>query len=339
MATLKDVARQAGLSVTTASRALNNYDDVAAATRERVQAVARALDYHPNATARSLQGSHTSTVGLMIPRIRHRAHNAFWLEFIGGLAATCAARGFDVLLSTSETHDVAPGLQRVVHGRRVDGLLVCDIRCHDPRIAYLQERRLPFVAFGRTVGTLDFPYLDVDGTAGVRQAIEHLIALGHRRIAYLGLEMEFGFSHFRYLGYRKALEGAGAPCDATLIHHGVAEEDIPALMAGLLAAAQRPTAVFASADYLALGVVKAARGAGMRVPDDLSVATFDDTLLVQHADPPLTAVSQSNQRLGEEAAGLLLDRVMGPALPLVQRLIVPALVARQSTGPPHAAAP
>jgi len=175
MATIKDVARHVGLSVTTVSRALNNYDDVAETTRERVRAVARTLDYHPNAVARSLQGSQTDTVGLVIPLALHRSYDAFWLEFIGGMVGACAPRGVDVLVSAANPHgDLGDGFERLVRGGRVDGLLVCDIRRADPRIAYLRGQNIPFVAFGRTLEEQDYPFIDVDGTAGVAPRIDWL---------------------------------------------------------------------------------------------------------------------------------------------------------------------
>jgi len=332
MVTIKDVARVAGLSVTTASRALNNYADVAEATRVRIREVARELDYHPSVVARTLQGSQTNTVGLVVPLVLHRSHHAFWLEFIGGMAAACALRGVDVLVSMAEAHEqVGQGFRRLVRGRRVDGLLVCDVRQIDPRIGYLRQSGLPFVAFGRMTEALDYPYIDVDGTSGVLQAMQHLLALGHQRIAYLGLDPEFGFSHFRFAGYRQALDQAGLPCDPELIYHGLTEAAVPATVACLLALPRRPTALFAGADYVGLAALKAARTLGLAVPSDLSLVVFDDSLLIEHAEPPLTAVSQSSRRLGEEAAGLLLDRVAHPTLPLVQRLLVPSLVVRRST--------
>ncbi len=334
MATIKDVARHVGLSVTTVSRALNNYDDVAEATRERIRAAALSLDYHPNAAARSLQGSQASAIGLVIPLVLHRSYDAFWIEFIGGVAAVCGGRGLDLVLTTADlNHAEHGGLQRLVQGRRVDGLIACDIRRDDSRIAYLQKRKLPFVAFGRTVNNQNYSFIDVDGAAGVMQAMEHLIQLGHQRIAYLGVDPDFGFSHFRFTGYVEALARAGLPHDPALVRHGLTEATVPGVMSELLALPERPTAIFAAADFLALAALKAIRGAGLSVPADLSVAVFDDNLLVQHADPPLTAVSQPNRRLGEEAAGLLLNYVAQPALPLAQRLVVPTLVVRASTAP------
>lgn len=336
MATIKDVARQTGLSVTTVSRALNGYDDVAETTRARVRAAARALEYHPNVMARGLQKNHTNTIGLVIPLVIHRSYDAFWLEFIGGVAATCAGRGVDLLVATGDTHDdPGAGFQRLIHGRRIDGLLVCDIRQDDPRISFLQKRTLPFVAFGRTIDQHDYAYLDVDSTAGTIQAIEHLIRLGHRRIAYLGVDPAFSFSHFRYAGYRQALAAAGLVDDPELVRHGLTEASTPDTTKCLLALPHPPTAIFCAADFVALAALKTIHAEGLSVPGDVSLATFDDSLLVQHANPPLTAVSQPNRRLGEEAAALLLDRIANRALPLVQRLVVPALVTRASTAPPR----
>jgi LacI family transcriptional regulator len=332
---MKDVAREVGLSITTVSRALNNYDDVAERTRARIQEVARALDYHPNVVARSLQNSQANTIGLVIPSVPHRAYHAFWSEFIGGMATTCARSGRDVLLSTVNAQDGHDhSFQRLVRGRRVDGLLICDVRRADTRIAYLQKQHLPFVAFGRTTGQHTFPYIDVDGAAGALQAMDHLIQLGHRRIAYLGVDPDFSFSHFRLSGYREALRRAELPCADELVHEGLSEVAAMTALGHLLTSPNRPTAIFAAADFLALAALKAARNGGFSVPDDLSLVVFDDNLLVQHADPPLTAVSQPNWRLGEEAATMLLERVTSPNLAHVQRLVIPTFIVRHSTAPP-----
>lgn len=337
MVTMKDVAGEVGLSVTTVSRALNNHDDVAERTRERIQAIAHRLDYHPDAMARSLQNRRSNAIGLVIPPFLHRAYDAFWLEFIGGTAASCGHSGADLLVSAVDSvEQMNHGFKRLVRGRRVDGLLLCDTRRNDPRIRYLQNHQLPFVSFGRTTGQQDYPYIDVDGAAGVMQAMEQLISLGHRRIAYMGVDPDFSFSHFRLSGYREALARAGIPCDPDLVHEGLSEVAATVVTAKLLDLRDRPTAVFTSADFLALAVLRTARFAGLAVPRDLSVAVFDDNLLVQHADPPLTAVNQPNRRLGEEAASLLLARIANPSFPLVQRLVVPSVIPRLSTAPPGA---
>jgi LacI family transcriptional regulator len=332
MVTMKDVAREVGLSVTTVSRALNDYDDVSDATKSRIREAARRLDYHPNILARSLQNSRANAIGLMIPRVLHRTYDAFWLEFIGGVAETCAARGVDLLMAAT---DDQPGqsFRRVARGRRVDGMILCDVRRQDPRVAYLKMHGLPFVSFGRTIENMDYSYIDVDGAAGAAIAVEHLIRLGHCRIAYLGLDPDFGFSYFRLKGYRQALTQAGIAVDPALVHEGLTELSAPAAVHSLLVLPSLPTAIFATADFLGMAVVKAAREAEITIPEDLSVCVFDDSPLVQHVDPPLTAVSQPNRRLGEESARLLLERIESPGAPLVQQLVIPALVIRHSTAP------
>src|SRR5579872_6839450 len=137
MVTIRDIAREVGLSVTTVSRALGGHDDVAESTRARIHEVARRLDYHPNAAARSLQNSRSNALGLVVPLTLHRAYDAFWLEFIGGMAAACTQHGYDLSLSAANGSADMP-FRRWVRGRRVDGLVVCDVLVEDPRIAYLQ---------------------------------------------------------------------------------------------------------------------------------------------------------------------------------------------------------
>jgi LacI family transcriptional regulator len=338
MVTIKDIAREVGLSVTTVSRALSDHDDVSDATKTRIRAVAHRLDYHPNSAARSLQNSRSNALGLVIPLTLHRTYDAFWLEFIGGMAAVCAQTGFDLSLAAATgSPDVPETFRRWVRGRRVDGLVVCDVRIEDPRITYLTRHGVPFVAFGRTMGEADYSYVDVDGATGVLQAVLHLTRLGHRRIAYLGVDPAFGFSQFRLMGYQEALARAGLPYDPELVREGLTDATAPGAAARLCSMAKPPTAVFAAVDFLALDLLRSARSAGMSVPADLSIVVFDDNLPVQQAEPPLTAVSQPNRRLGEEAAGLLIDRVAHPNAPLVQRLIVPSLVVRSSSGPPPVA--
>lgn len=331
--TARDIARHVGLSVTTVSRALNGYSDVAPATKARIRAAADLLNYHPNAAARTLKINRANAIGLVVPLGLHRSYDTLWLEFIGGMAASCARHNVDLLLSASDDTEQTPAsFERLVRGRRVDGVVVCDIRGDDPRITWLQETEIPFVAFGRTIGQADYCYVDVDGSAGAREATQYLIALGHTRIAYLGLDSRFGFSHFRLAGYREAL-GSVLPHDPELVFEGLTEETAPAVARTILALPDRPTAVIASADFLALGLLRVAREQGLSVPADLSVIVFDDNPSVQSADPPLTAIGQPNRRLGEEAGELLLDRLRHPEKGARQQLIAPSLIIRSSTGP------
>lgn len=334
MVTIKDVARKAGVSITTASRGLNNHDDVAEATRTRVRDAASALGYHPNAAARSLQNRRAHAIGLAIPLTLHRAQDPFWFSFIGGMASTCAERGMDLMVSGVTGQDDGKAFQRLLRGGRVDGILICDIRRKDHRIALLQQHRFPFVAFGRTIGPHDYAYIDVDGEAGVVEAMEYLIQLGHRSIAFLGTDPDFGFAHYRLAGYRKALSHAGIADDHQMVYEGLDERTVVPVLQALLGHAHPPTAILAAADVLALAALKTARERGISIPRDLSLIAFDDSPIVRHAEPALTAIRQPNRRLGEEGAALLMDQVANPGGPLIQRLVTPRVIRRASTAAP-----
>jgi LacI family transcriptional regulator len=333
MVTIRDVAREAGVSVTTVSRALNGHDDVAAPTRARIREVATRLEYHPNVAARSLQASRAGAIGLIIPSVLHRPGDPFWGDFIVGVATACAVRDVDLLVSAADSANEGRGdLQQLLRGRRVDGLIVCDVRRADRRVALLRDCDLPFVAFGRTIEHDDYPHIDVDGAFGTSQAVQHLISLGHRHIAYLGVDSDFSFSYYRLLGYRQTLRQAGISYDSRLVIEDLTEASARDAAHDVLCQSPRPTAVFAAADFLAIAVLSTARALGLAVPAQLSIAVFDDSQVVRHAQPPLTAIAQPNRRVGEEAAHLLVDRITNPGSPPLRRSIVPTLVVRESTG-------
>lgn len=339
MPTIKDVARRAGISVTTTSRALNNHSDVAAETRARIQQIAREMDYHPNAIARSLQGTRTRAVGLFIPPVLHRSYDAFWLEFIGGVAAACAIHDFDLLLATAEMERETPqqpslNLQRLTAGSRVDGVILCDIAHQDERVAYLQRRSFPFVGFGRSGDQPTYPCIDVDGEHGVAQAIAHLLALGHTRIGFLGVDEHFGFSPRRLNGYRQALATHDIAYDAALVKHGLREHTLPDTLRAMVSQPQPPTALFVGADFLALATLEWLHAQHIEVPTQMSLVVFDDGMLIEHAHPPLTALRQPIRQVGNELAHLLIQHLHNPSQPASCTLVHPLLVERTSTAPP-----
>ncbi len=333
MATLKDVARESGLSVTTVSRALNNHFDVSAQTREHVARVAAMLGYHPNQIARSLQGTRANAIGLVIPTLVHRYLDSFWLEFIGGVTSVCGETGFDLVLSAGkDLRDEYAQYQRLVSSRRVDGVIICDVRVRDPRISLLSQGDATLVAFGRALAEDGYSWVDVDGASGVRMAVEHLLGLGHRRIAYLGTPRAFSFSHFRFEGYLQALFVAGIALDTSLVVEDLdvgSEVDSP--VQALMALETPPTAIVACADFVAIAALRALRAKGKRVPQDVSLVAFDDTLATLQADPPLTCVRQDNHVVGRQIASTLTSELRGDAQPPVHILIQPELIVREST--------
>ena len=336
--TLKDIAARLNLSVTTVSRALGGYPDVAAETRRRVLQAAEEMGYYPNVIAQRLRKRRTDTIGFVIPTFGPRFSDPYFTELLAGIGNEAARQQFELLIATRspDTPEERETYERMVYGRRVDGLLIARTRRRDERIAFLRRNGFPFVTFGRWEGELDFPYLDVDGQAGMEQATQHLIDLGHRRIAYIGAPSELMFAHFRLQGYRQAMQRNGLPIDEELVTVGDLTQK------GGYEAAQRllklddpPTAVLAANDLTALGVVSAVQERGLVVGRDLSVVGFDNIPQVEHSHPPLTTISQPIYEIGVTICRMLIQLLRGEELVERQLLWQPTLIVRASSGPPR----
>lgn len=332
---LKDIAGELGLSVTTVSRALAGYDDVSPQTRHRVLAAAEALGYVPDATAQRLQKQRTRTVGFVIPTFGPRFADPFFSELLAGIGNEAARRGYDVLIST-----LAPGpdelnvYRRYVLSRRADGMIVVRTRQDDPRVRFLVENGFPFVAFGRTNQGLDFPWVDVDGAAGMRQAVAHLAQLGHRRIGYIRGPHDVMFSAVRWQGFCQAMAEHGLPIEPQWIAHGDLSQGGGRAIAGqLLDGPSRPTALLAGNDLMALGAIVAAQERQLVVGRDISIVGFDDIGPAEHAHPPLTTIRQPIYRIATMVTAMLIQLLEGETIQDPHVLLTPELIIRQSTGP------
>jgi LacI family transcriptional regulator len=331
--TLKDIARRVGVSVTTVSRALGGYDDVAEETRQRILQTAREMGYRPHIIAQSLQRQHTNTVGFIIPTAGPRFSDPYFTEILTGIGNEAAEHEFDLLVSTR-----APGVQeqeayeRMVGSRRVDGLLVVRTRCHDERITYLMENGFPFVAFGRSDLGLDFPYVDVDSTKGLDEATQYLIELGHQRIAYISAPLNLMFAHYRLTGYKRAMERNGLPVQEEWIAIGhLTQEDGYREGSKLFDLEPAPTAIIAANDLMALGAISAVQERGLVVGRDVVVTGFDDIPLAEHSHPALTTVHQPIYQIGTMICSMLIQVIHGEELAERHILLEPTLVVRESS--------
>jgi LacI family transcriptional regulator len=222
--------------------------------------------------------------------------------------------------------------RRKVYSRRVDGMLVVRTRRHDPRIDFLLEAGFPFVAFGRSEGK-DYPWVDVDGVDGLRQAVDHLAGLGHRLFAYLSAPLDLLFGTLRLQGFRQGMEGHGLPIEERWIVTGDLTQRKGYQLAGeLLDQPQRPTAIIAANDPMALGVMAAAQQRNLVVGRDVSVMGFDDIPLAEHAHPSLTTIHQPIYRIGTMITAMLIRSLNDQPLESHQVLLQPELVTRESTG-------
>ena len=214
--TLKTIAEEAGLSVTTVSRALGGYADVNEETRNRIIEIAERLGYQPNLTARHLRSKFTDTIGMVIPRTAYFS-DSFFMELLAGVGRKASDYGYDLLISVQEPGQAEmAAYRRMVAGGRVDGMVLSRIMRHDPRIDYLLQVEHPFVAFGCS-DQEDYPYIDVDGAQGVRELVAHFVDYGHRRIAIIRSPEYLTFTEHRFRGYQDGLADAGIPYDPTLV--------------------------------------------------------------------------------------------------------------------------
>ena len=333
--TLKDIARELNLSVTTVSRALYGYDDVAEQTRQRVWSAAAEMGYVPDTTAQRLRKGRTDTLGFVIPTFGPRFSDPFFTEFLAGIGNQASDLGFDLLVSTR-----APGPQeqaayrRLVEGRLVDGLVLVRTRRHDERVLYLSGRGFPFVAFGRT--DVDVPYacMDTDGTAGFHQLVEYLIGLGHRRIACLSADPELTFVSHRLAGYHAAMADHNLAIDPDLIvQSDLTQRGGYEAASSVLDRTPPPTALVCLNDLMALGAMRAVQERGLVVGREISVTGFDDIPPAENAHPPLTTLEQPVYDIGKRLCDMLVRLIRGEPLDDTQVLLKPTLVIRDSTGP------
>ncbi|MBX9246351.1 LacI family DNA-binding transcriptional regulator [Actinotalea ferrariae] len=324
----RDVARMAGVSVSTVSRTLARPDQVAPETRDKVVAAARALGYRANPAARSLITGQTGTLGLVVPDLE----NPYFTSVTKGVQKRAQAAGYALLVADSDEHSGQEAELVRNMASRVDGTVLCSPRASDDVIAGLaQEFRLVLV--NRRVG--DIPAITVDNADGVRQALHHLRALGHGRVAYVGGPRD-SWSHGERLA---AFRSIGAELDLDLVELGNFR---PYVSGGVAAAdiliASGATAVLAYNDLLALGLLERLRQRGVRVPEDLSVVGVDNVPVAALTSPALTSVEVPRMESGRAAVDLLLAEVReGVHTAGATQDLSVQLVVRGSTGTPAAA--
>ena len=330
--TIHDVARDAGVSVTTVSHVLNQTRFVSEPVRARVQAAVQQLHYIPSALARSLKNNRTHTIGMIIPN----SSNPYFAEIIRGIEDTCFAAGFNVILCNSDDDPTKQGKYiRVRAEKQVDGLIVLSSGGDDELGEQLRQANMPQVLVDREVDSSNADLVEVNHDGGGWLATRHLLQLGHSRIACITGPLGLSSAAQRLRGFRRAM----ADANLAVQEKWVCKSDFTAAgghaaMQKLLVAGPRPSAVFACNDLMAFGAVSAANAANLVLPRDLSVIGFDDIALAAYCSPPLCTVAQPKHRMGAVAVQLLLARIADPARPPQREILEPALCLRLSTAAP-----
>lgn len=329
--TLKDVARAAGVSVSTVSRVVTGDSRISETTRGKVRTAMADLDYHPNAIARSLVRQQSNTIALVMSRSPRLAMSIpFFPEIIGGIAEYVAAERYHVMLVSSDSREeeCRQVLQLLRH-RRVEGVIHLASRVRDELIEGLLGERFPFVVLGRVPGR-EIPSVNNDNVAAAEMAVNHLLDQGFRQVACVGGSADLVVTGDRLEGYRRALTERGIPVrpDWIICTESTAEAG-RAAAERLLAMAERPRAVFAMDDTLAAGVLKGARTLGLAVPEQVAIVGFNDDLLSSLLEPALTTVRIPIFEMGREAARMLIEIIHGAS---PHSVTMPAeLIVRQSS--------
>jgi DNA-binding LacI/PurR family transcriptional regulator len=337
---IKDIAKVAGVSHSTVSRALSGSPLVREETRSRIKQLAQEMGYYPSAVARSLVTRRTLTIGLVVTSVT----DPFWAEVVGGIEGIALERGYSVLLANSNRERQRElAVVQMLGEKRVDGIIVAASRVGALYRPVLGELGVPIVLINRHSEEKEPTMHSVatDNVQGGYLATRHLLDLGHRRIGYIADPEDLSSNSDRLRGYRQALLewdlAFNLPPDAggsTLVVDGNGQlEGGWHAMRLLLAASAPVTGVFCYNDLTAIGALRAIREAGKKVPEDVSVIGYDDLAMAAYTDPPLTTVAQAKREMGRQAMEMILQLIADTAP--VEDIVLPGqLVIRESTGPP-----
>lgn len=338
MPTIKDVAKEAGVSIATVSYVLNNKTHlVGKDTRQEVLDAIERVGYTPNITARNLKSSQTRLIGYAWHKIPNDQANPLLDGFAYFLAQAAEAANYHLLTFTHSDEDPIPVYNEMIRTQRVDAFVLSGTVADDARIRFLNDTGFPFVSFGRSNPGWDFYWVDTDGKTGVQNAVEHLIALGHQRIAMAAWPEDSISGNFRLYGYIDAMQAAGLPIHDSYIQRGENDEQ-----AGKNALAEwqhlpldiRPTAAIAITDIVAIGMMSMAEKLGLTVPTDFSIIGFDDAPMSQYLRPALTTLRQAIPQTGQALMDIL-EALLNKTEPKEAHVLIPPrLILRETCAAP-----
>jgi LacI family transcriptional regulator len=332
---LKVLAAHLDLTVGTVSRALNDYADISPTTRDRVKRAAEELGYRPNQNARRLSIGNPETVGYLMPRYSGSIAQPFVAQLLQGLGEALSNRSWDLLVAHADSSKgELSQIERMVRSGRIGGLVISRPFKNDPRIRLMQDLKCPFVVHGRTAACEDYAWYDVDGEDAFVTAVNHLVALAHSRIAFVGAPLQHQFAQDRLNGYQLAIEANGLTIDPDLIQIAEFSDDGGEIATNmLLDLPEPPTAMVCVSDTMALGALAAIRARGFKPGVDISVIGYDGLKFGIHANPPLTTMAQPQAQAGRRLGDMLLAIIDGDDPSKHQELQRAQLVRRKTDGP------
>lgn len=326
---MKNVAKLANVSIATVSRVFTGSDTVADETRKKVMKVIKELDYHPNVLARQLRRMKTKTIVVVVPDIT----NTFFSQVLRGIEVIARGNGYRVLLGDTENNiAIERKYLKALYEKYADGLILLTARMERDRIESLAEK-YPVVLACEYLKGSNIPTVSIDNINAARRATEHLIKLGHKRIAHITGPMNVVLSRDRLKGYKQTMKTYGVEIDPLLINEGdFYYKTGYDLMLKLMSIDNPPTAIFAANDEMAIGAIKAIQSQGLKVPEDIAIVGFDNIEMSAFFSPSLTTIGQPTYKIGEKAMNLLLNLFRGKKLKKNQFVLDTKLIVRESCG-------
>ena len=332
--TIHDVAKRLKISITTVSRALDGYDDVAASTRELVIRTAQEMGYSPNRAARQLRRRKAETVGFILPANAQRFDEPYFTEFISGLGDALSGQKFDLLVANAKSEEMEKSLyQRWIHSRKVDGIVLNRVQRKDWRVQYLSSVNFPFTALGKSQDGINYSHIQVDASQGYIDLLSHIREGGFFRPAFIGGQTDLINHTDRLKWFKSAVKVAGMSLDEELlILADMTSSGGYEAAQRLLSMPKPPDALICINDETAFGALHAVHDNRLAVGSQVAVAGFDGVQDSAHTEPPLTTLDIPVPEIARQLAGMLLKIINGEQLDASRIVIRPNLQIRASTG-------
>ncbi|MCA0756813.1 LacI family transcriptional regulator [Paenibacillus sp. N4] len=334
MVTIKDIAKAAGVSPSTVSRVVSNHPRISKATSQKVKRFMEEMGYHPNVMAKSLVSKTTQTLAIMLPRPAEELFQDFFFgELLRGILTQSTRAGYDMLLTTATSpNDETETVSRLVLGRRVDGVILLSSRVNDPLIDLLDKHKFPTVLIGRTEGHSNILSVDNDNEQAAYDATQHLILQGHERIGFVSGPPALTVAQDRMNGYRRAMQEAGLPVRSEWIVEGeFLQQSGYRAMSFMMSLPERPSGLVAIDDVVAFGVLRGLTELGYKVPDDLSLVSFNNIALSELATPPISSIDIGTYQLGYTASQMLIRLIQEEDVHQSRMIIPHRLIVRESS--------
>lgn len=301
--TMEDIAERADVSINTVSRALNDKPDINDQTKKEILRIADELNYQPNRFAQGLRSSKTSTLGVIVADIL----NPFFSALLKGIEQAAREEGYSIIVQDSdENYENEKSAVQTTMSEQVDGLLITPVQTNQGTIVDLKQSELPFVLLGRYFDDLDTHYVVTDDVQGAKSATNHLIEKGHERIAMVNGPTHISSSRERLQGYLSTMEEHELSVNNSfMLNNNVTIDDGYEAGRAVISSAPRPTAVLCYSDFVAIGIIKVARDAGLKIPEELAVVGYDDVFFSTCLEVPLTTVRIPKKKLGKRAFHVL----------------------------------